>query len=467
MIGGPSFFIAARSLLGRRRSRDALEARRKGGQERGRDELRGSTGGMAGAILGIGISLVPLILVLIVSDGMIEGITNRYMETKTYHLQVSAPDRIGRGEAERGREAMRALPGVKAAYIERNGSGVAVSAKASNAVMIRSVDPEFFVDPGVVRFLRVIEGKALPEGKREIILGSSLASVLRVKLGDSVTIITPSQEGGAAAEGGADLSGYSPKLSFFKVAGIVSAGYRDLDALWAFISPEAGDRLLTYPSAYSFFGVKVTEPYSNGLGAVKKSVIDALTPIYPDWFDPYLARTWPEIERSLYKSFGTTKSMLLFIMGIALIVAAVNLGSSLSTFVVEHSMDIAVLRSMGATDSAVRRIFVGAGLITGSLGTLLGTLLGLFLSLNVNYLVSGVEWIANLLDQALAFVRGQPAVALRLLDPEYYLEKIPVTIDMGQIALIAALGVALSAVASLIPARKASRISVQELIRKS
>ncbi|MFA6366801.1 MAG: FtsX-like permease family protein [Candidatus Hydrogenedentales bacterium] len=466
MTFGAYFFIAARSLLGRRLGGGAQRAQ-PGAAARKKSESRGWTGGMAGAILGIGISLVPIVLVLIVSDGMIEGITRRYMETKTYHLQVAAPDRIAGSDAEKGRASLSAVPGVQAAYIEKNGSGVVVSAEASNAVMLRSVSPEFFADQGVIRYLRLIEGKARPEGKRDIVLGSSLASVLHVKPGDSLTVITPNQESESAASVGADFSGYAPRLSFFKVTGIVSAGYRDLDALWAFISPEAGERLLNYPSSYSFFGIKVADPYSNGLGSIQESVSSAMESLYPDWFDPYLTRTWPEVERSLYRSFGTTKSMLLFIMGIALVVAAVNLGSSLSTFVVEHSMDIAVLRSMGATDSAVRQIFVGAGFITGSLGTFLGIIVGLCLSLNVNFLISGIEWIANIFDSGLAFIKGQPSVALRLLDPEYYLEKIPVSIDFGQIALIAALSIALSAVVSLIPARKASRISVQELIRKS
>ncbi|MFA5853210.1 MAG: FtsX-like permease family protein, partial [Spirochaetales bacterium] len=202
------------------------------------------------------------------------------------------------------------------------------------------------------------------------------------------------------------------------------------------------------------------------LGAVKESIIGQLSSLYPDWFDPYLARTWPEIERSLYKSFGTTKSMLLFIMGIALIIAAVNLGSALSTFVAEHSMEIAVLRSVGATDAALKLIFVGAGLITGSIGTFLGLSLGLFISWNVNYLITGIEWLVTIFNTAIAFAGGYPSVPLKLLDPAYYLEKIPISIDFAQIALIAALSIALSAAASLIPALKASRISVQELIRK-
>ncbi|MCE1196967.1 FtsX-like permease family protein [bacterium] len=458
---GPPFFIAARSLLGRRKGRAGRA---------GRESTRsGPSGGMAGAILGIGISLIPLVLVLVVSDGMIEGITSRYMETKTYHLQIAAPDFMARQDAQKGIDALRKTKGVSSTWFEKDGSGVAVSSRSSNAIFMRSIEPAFFADPGTAKYLRLVAGRLIPEGRREIVLGTALAQALKVKPGDTITVITPSQAAAKEAGSGqaADLSSFSPRLSFFKIVGTVSAGYRDLDGLWAFISPEAGESLLAYPSASAFFGVKTAAPFSNSLGKVKNDAVAALAPLYPEWFDPYLARAWPEIERSLYRSFGTTKSMLLFIMGIALLVAAINLGSSLSTFVVERSMDIAVLRSVGATDAAIRRIFAGAGLITGALGTSLGVGVGLLLAWNVNGLIAALEWLINVADAGIALVRGQPSIPLRLLDPGYYLERIPVVIDAGQIALVAALSVALSAAASLVPAYKASRISVQELIRKS
>jgi lipoprotein-releasing system permease protein len=463
MNPGPAFFIAARSLLGRRRK---------------------SAGGMAGAILGIGISLVPLVLVLIVSDGMIQGITRRYMETKTYHIQVAAPDLLKAGKIAEGLQAIGSIRGVASAFMERDGSAVVVSAKASHAALLRAVDEGFFMDGGTAQYLKVIQGSAIPKGSHGMVVGSSLAASLHLNLGDSITVITPgagaespaepstkpsaeSSAGSSAAAKGTDFSGYAPRLSFFTISGIVSAGYRDLDSLWAFISPEAGENILTYSSTFSFFGIKVTNPYSNSLGPIKEEVVKTLSQVYPDWFDSYLARTWPEIEKSLYLSFGTTKTLLLFIMGIALIVAAINLGSALSTFVAEHAMDIAVLRSMGAKDSLIRRIFVGAGFITGSLGTILGLLVGLLLAWNINAIIGGIERFANIIDSVIAFFMNQPSVPLRLLDPEYYLEKIPVTVDYRQILVIAALSIILSVIVSLIPAKKASTVSVQELIRKS
>jgi lipoprotein-releasing system permease protein len=425
-----------------------------------------SSHGLGGAILGIGISLVPLLLVLVVSDGMIEGITRRYIETKTYHVQVAVPDGFDVEEAAAGIAVAESIPGVVSALLESDGSAVAVSASGSNAVMLRAVDPRFFQDPGTKSYLSTLEGSAIPKGNRDIVIGSALAEKLKLSVGDQLTIITPSQasEAATASEG---FAGYRPRLSFFRVSGIVSAGYRDLDSIWAFISPQAGQRILVYSSCYSFMGIKVENPYSNTLGEIRTALSDNFDQLYPLWFDSYLARTWPEVERNLYASFGTTKTTLLFIMGIALLVAAINLGSCLSTFVVERSMDIAVLRSFGATDGAIRRIFVGAGLLTGSLGTFIGLAVGLLVSLNVNSLIRALEWLLNLGSSAIARLAGHQAVTLKLLDPAYYLEVIPVSLNLSQICGIVLLCIFLSAIVSLLPARKAVRVSVQGLIRKS
>lgn len=458
MKESPSFFVMSRLLKG------------KGAACAESSKIRSS--GMRGAILGIGISLIPIVLVLIVSNGMIQGITNRYMETKTYHLQIALPSGLDELSVRKGREALFALRGVRGAFLETDGTGVAASAARTKAVLLRAIDPGYFNDSGTASYLKVLAGSAAPEGNKSIVLGESLASELHLGVGDSVTIITPS--GGSAAAlrevestKAAPLAAYNPKLSIFKVTGIVSAGYRDMDASWAFVSPEAGKRILAADASVSFFGIKTDSPFSNALGAVRQSAVEAFAPLYPDWFEGRLIRTWPEIESNLYHSFGTTKSLLMLIMGIALLIAAVNLGSALSTFVAEHRKDIAVLRSGGATDASIRHIFLQSGLITGSIGTVFGLLAGLLVAVNVNAVIAGIEWVINLFGQLTAALRGRPFVSLTLLDPSYYLERIPIVVNAGEILAIGGLSILLCIVCSLIPAKKATRISVQELLRKS
>lgn len=444
----PPLFVASRFLFGRRQ-------KGQGGS------------GLGGAIVGIGISLVPLILVLLVSDGMIQGITKRYMETKSYHIQVALPDLFSGEEAAPVMAEIASMEGVRNSFLETNGSAIIVSGTTSQATLVRAVTPGFYADPGTSEYLRCVKGSLAPENNHSIVLGSSLAAALEADIGDQVTIVSSDTDPDMAAEVRNGDPSFSPRLSFFRVTGIVSAGYRELDSLWAFITREAAERILPPAISYEFLGIKVDDPFSDSLGVLGLKISSAFEALHPDWFEARLLRSWPEIERSLYRSFSTTKSMLLYIMGIALIVAAINLGSALATFVAERNMDIAILRSMGANEGIVRRIFLAAGLLTGSAGTGLGVFIGLVLSLCINEVLAGVEWIINSSSAIVSVISGQTFQATRLLNPGYYLERIPIAPDYLQIAAIAVLSVALCVAASIVPATKATRIPVQALVRKT
>jgi lipoprotein-releasing system permease protein len=455
-----ALFIARRAMVGRK------AAGKSDAAPRHKSVLKTPSSGLGGAILAIGISIVPLILVLVVSDGMIEGITRRYIETKSHHLQVSVPLDTSGELIGKGLLAMESIPGISRAYLERMGTAVAVSGHQSHAVVLRALPLEYFEDPGTLRYLKRVAGDSIPRGGRGMVLGSALAEALKVNLGELVTIVTPAKEENSYNQYSG--FGYAPRLSTFRVTGIVSAGYRDLDALWAFVSPEAGESILSYPSSSAIVGIKVANPYDNALGVeIKDAVGNAMESLYPTWFEEYLVRTWPEVERSLYVNFGTTKTMLMFIMAIILLVAAINLGSALSTFVAERSMDIAVLRSMGASDRMIGGIFTGAGVLAGAVGTLLGVGAGIILALNINSLIGIAEWGVNAADSLAAGLSGRPTLPLKLLDPGYYLESIPLVFDFGSIVMVIASSLVLSAAVSLIPSRRAVRMSVQDLIRKS
>ncbi len=464
MKGDCAGLISSRFLLGR--------------EPKGARDKKHSSG-LTGAIIGIGISLVPIVLVLIVSNGMIQGITDRYMETKTYHIQVAVPSNLDSSSGAEGKKALLDVPSVRNVVLETDGTGIIASPTTTKAVLIRAIEDSYFTDPGTGEYLKVLAGEPTPKGTREIVLGEALANELHVGIGDSVTIITPSAASASALKNSdaqgqerfgslkSDFGLYSPKLTILKIKGIVSAGYRNLDASWAFVSPEAGSRILAPEFSISYFGIKTNNAYSNSLGNTRLAVEKALEPLYPNWFESRLVRTWPEIEVNLYKSFGTTKSVLMLIMILALIVAAVNLGSALSTFVAEHRKDIAVLRSTGAEDSLIRGIFLRAGLITGGLGTIAGLCAGLIVAINVNALIMGLEWVINFFTRLWAAISGTAFVSLRLLDPSYYLERIPIVINFADIAILGVLSVVLCVLCSLVPARKAIRVSVQELIRKN
>jgi lipoprotein-releasing system permease protein len=420
-----------------------------------RERGAGSARYLRGAIIGVALSIVPLVVVMVVSDGMIEGITARYIEVGTYHLQAKPFFAVGREELEEKAESIRSRPGIKAAFPEYQCPGLAILGSRTEGVALRAVAPSFLEDPGVVEYLTVTAGEARLDSTNQILLGEALARNLGAKVGDAVSVAT-GKSGGEA-----------PKISIFKVRGIVSAGYRGLDALWAFVSLRAGGRIAQAGSAsIPLIGIKVDEPYGN-LEAARRAVYSALATEggAADW----TVLTWPETERNVYKSFTTTKAILLLVMAVAVAVAAINVSSALVMLVLERRKDIAILKSAGASPGFIGRVFVIAGLGVGSCGTLLGILAGSLLSWRINDVISLAESAVNAASRLMAILSGaaSPRSAIHLLDPSYYLATIPVHIDLGELGIVASLSLLLCLLASLVPARRAARLPPLEIFRKT
>jgi lipoprotein-releasing system permease protein len=438
-----------------------------------KDRKAGGVRYIRGAILGVALSMVPLVVVMVVADSMIEGITARYIEVGTYHLQVKPFFAMQKGELEEKAKAIGKLPGVKASFPEMESPGVAILGSRTAGVALRAVDSAFLEDPGTSAYLKLRAGEARLDSTNQILLGEALAKSLGAKVGDVVSVATTkmSDEGDTASPGNGaqdslDSKYYSPKVTAFKVRGIVSAGYRELDSLWAFVSLRAGAKLYSPGVTYSLIGVKVQEPYGD-LEQYRAGILSAITASgsAEDW----TVLTWPEAERNVYKSFSTTRALLLLVMAVAVAVAAINVSSALVMLVIERRRDIAILKSAGASPGFIGRAFVLAGLGVGAAGTLSGIALGALLSWRINDLISAVEKLVNAVSRLLGAVSGAPEgrAAIRLLDPAYYLEAIPVSIDLGELCMVAGCSILLCLAASLVPASRASRLPPMEIFRKT
>jgi lipoprotein-releasing system permease protein len=411
-------------------------------------------------VIGVALSIVPLVVVLVVSDGMIEGITARYIEVGTYHLQAQPLVVVKDRELETKAALLRESPGIKAAFPEYQGYGVAIAGSRTAGVAVRAVDNSFLTDPGTAAYLHVNSGEARLDSTNQILLGEALARSLSVKVGDTVSIVT-SRPVAFGAAGGGRAPTFAPKVSVFNVRGIVSAGYRELDALWAFVSLRSGYKIFSSGSSRALIGIKVERPYGD-LEPARNAVASALS---EDW----TVVTWPEAERNVYKSFSTTKALLLLVMALAVAVAAINVSSALVMLVLERRRDIAILKSSGASPGFISRVFLFVGLGVGACGTLIGVGIGSFVSWRINDLIAVIEGIVNATSRIWASLSGTaaPRAAIRLLDPAYYLERIPVNISPGALALVAAASLLLCFLASLVPARSASRLPPLEIFRKT
>ena len=406
---------------------------------------------LLGSVLGIALSLVPLIVVLEVADGMIEGITRRYLEVGTYHAQVVLP-LASAGEVAEAAAGLRAQPGVRYALAEQQGLGLAAGAGGRAAVTIRGVPADLYRDDeGFRRYFRMEAGTFDLGSPGALLLGRDLAGRLGVGVGDRLRLLTLRGSGRSL-----------PLVSTFTVRGIFSTGYQELDKLWVYVPLEAAGRLLGEYGGERFIGLKVDDPFT-GL-ARRLSRLDL-----PEEAEVY---SWYQLEKASYKSFQTTRALLLFIMALIVVVAAVNVSSSLVMVVLEKTQEIAMLKAMGAGPAAIGMAFTITALATGLAGTALGLALGAAVAVNINALLAGLEGILNLAGRA-AFILLSPILQLerlpdvRLFNTEFYLEQIPVSLSFRELVTVAAATMLLSVLAAWLPARRAGGIRPLEVLRRS
>ena len=414
-----SFFIALRYLLGR-------------AHEGGRY--------LRGAAAGIAVSLIPIIITLIVADGMIHGIMDRYLELGTGHIQVfNYLDPENLSEAE---NKIKDQEGIRGVWQEQRSMGILTGKGGRTGAAIRALEPSFWEDPGSAGYLVTNSGIAAVESDRDMLLGESLASAVGAEVGDTVRLMTVRSS----------AAGRIPRISAFTVKGIVSSGYHELDALWCIISLDSGRRILSEESSSASLIVKIDDPY-NGIESASHSLYALLG-------SPYSVYTWKELMRSQYSSYESTRQLLLFIMALIVIVAAVNVSSATSMLVLERQRDIAVLKVSGAGVRGTWGIFIWGSFLTGLCGAVIGITLGLLLGMNINPLIRSLE---KLLSFFSGLFNGEE---VKILDPGFYLETIPIIVNWTMVFLVGCFTIACSCIASWIPALRAGRLKPMDLLRK-
>jgi lipoprotein-releasing system permease protein len=376
-----------------------------------------------------------------VADGMIRGITDRYLELGTAHIQIY--DFMNTPEIEDTKTALEDLDGLKGAWLERQGLGVLVGKKGKTGATIRATESSFWEDAGSRRFLKTLSGSANIEGPQDVILGEALAESLGAEVGDTLRIMTL-----RVSSDGRNI----PRLFPFTIKGIVSSGYRELDALWCIVGYDAGKRILAPEMSSSYLMVKIDEPYTGA--------DDAALEIYKKLGPGYGIYTWKELQRSQYSSYESTRQLLLFIMALVVIVAAVNVSSATSMLAIERQRDIAVLKAFGTNPKGISRIFIWGAFLTGITGGIIGIALGLGIGAAINPIIHGLEKTLGFFSAL--FHGGE----VKILDPGYYLENIPLVIDWKAVFIIGISTILASILASWIPARRAGAIPPIELLRK-
>lgn len=412
---------------------------------------------LLGAVICIALSMIPLVVVLVVSDGMIEGITGRIVGLSSYHAQI-AQDRTFQS-TEKNLQALEAIAaevqkidGVTGTFIERQGSALAAGTTGRSGAAVRAVEERFFTESNAFsQYVEIVEGEAAFPEKNSAVIGKKIAELLGLKTGDTIRLISAKTT---------DSGTVLPKVSSFKVSGIVSSGYQEIDALWVFIPLETGfDYLATSASTISV-GIETEDPFGKSYEPLAQK-INRITP------SGFMFFRWSELNTAQYENFASTRVMLLFVMVLIVLVASVNISSALVMLVLERRKEIAILKSLGASSSGISGVYILTGAAAGFAGTVPGILIGVLCAVNVNSMVQWIEKVINGIGRVVytIFSDGEYA-AIHLMDPAYYLETIPVTVSAKELFIIAAGTVVLSVLVSVIPAVRAGKDKPLNILRK-
>jgi lipoprotein-releasing system permease protein len=258
-----------------------------------------------------------------------------------------------------------------------------------------------------------------------IILGKELARSLHVLKGDMVQVIT--------TKGMISPIGHVPTMRRFVVKGYFETGMYEYDGSMAYISLGDAQQILRMQATVSGIEARVSDIYK--ARAVAERVVEALG--YPYW-----ARDWMQMNRNLFSALKLEKTVMFIILALIILVAAFNIASSLIMMVMEKTKDIAILKAMGATDGSIRKIFVYKGLMIGALGTFLGAVIG---------------FVMCALLEKYKFIE--------LPGDVYYLTTLPVKLDLVDVVIIAVSALVICFLATLYPARQASKLDPVEAIR--
>jgi lipoprotein-releasing system permease protein len=386
----------------------------------------------ATSMVGVMLGVVALIAVLSVMNGFHKEIRERILGMAS-HVTISALEgglsqwRAAMNLAEQHPDVVGAAPYVEAQTMLVNGQNV-------GGALIRGVLPD--QEPKVSDVGAHMKFGSLDDlvpGEYRIILGNELAITMGLRVGDKVTVVTPSVN--------ITPIGSMPRLKRFTVVGIFEVGMGEYDSGVALVHLQDAAKLLQLGDGVTGVRLKLDDLYK------AQQVSQELAEQMPGAFR---ISDWGQQHRNFFSALHTEKRMMGLILFLIVAVAAFNIVSTLVMVVTDKQSDIAILRTLGASPSSIMSIFIIQGATLGFVGTLLGIAGGILLALNLEVIV---KWIEHLFG-------------VTFLDPNiYYISELPSDLHWSDVGFVSISAFVITLIATLYPAWRASRVQPAEALR--
>ena len=384
------------------------------------------------SIAGVALGVFALIVVLSVMNGFGNELRDRTL-SMTSHATISGFDGYLKDwpgvleQAEKNKEVIAAAPYISKEVMLTNGRRVSGS-------LIRGIKPEMERKVSLVES-KMVSGSLtdLQAGEYGIVLGRELANTLGVYEGDRVTVITP--------QASITAVGVMPRLRRFRVVGVFEVGMHQFDAAMAYMHIEDAAKLFSFKEKVNGVRLKLTDLFQ-----APRITRD----IEKEFGENYWVKDWSKQHKNFFRALQTEKTVMFIILLMMVSVAALNIVSTLMMTVTDKESDIAILRALGMRPSSVMVIFIIQGAFIGLIGTLIGVASGVPVALNVFEIVS---WLEQLFSTDF------------LPSDVYYISDITADVKVSEVLTYALSAFAVTILATIYPAWRASRTLPAEALR--
>jgi lipoprotein-releasing system permease protein len=383
------------------------------------------------SFLGVMLGVAVLIIVMAVMNGFRQELLTKILGVNG-HIIVQP---VGSDMTDYDEVAARIskVPGVRMAAPLVEGQALASSAFNAGGVLVRGMRENDIKTSGLI-------GKSVQDGTLEgfdsnqgVVIGRRLAEQLGLRIGDILTLVSP--------RGAVTPMGTTPRIKGYPVRAIFEVGMSEYDAVFVFLPLAEAQAYFNRGSSVSAVEVFVDDP--DKTDALRGPVTEAAG-------RQVMLVDWRQRNTTFFSALEVERNVMFLILTLIVIVADLNIISSLIMLVKEKGQAIAILRTMGATRGTVMRVFVITGASIGFVGTIFGVLLGLLVCHYVEEIRQAITWMTS----------------TELFSPElYFLSKLPAIINWRETAAVVFMALVLSLIATIYPAWRASRLDPVEALR--
>jgi lipoprotein-releasing system permease protein len=383
------------------------------------------------SILGIALGVAALITTLAVMSGFQREIRDRMLQMVA-HATVSG---YGEPIADWHRAVDKALADKRVAgaapYVEAQ---TLLSGPRKQPAIVRGILPAEERHVSVIAS-KMVQGRLddLKPGSFNVVLGRELAIWMGVSVGDDVVMIT--------SEALTTPMGAVPQMKRFHVSGIFEAGYNEYDRGMAFVHMQDLQRVQRMGGGVT--GVRLRLHDMDQAWEVARDLALSLG-------GPYRVSSWADENANMFRALKMEKTIMAILLSLIIAMGAFNLVSSQVMLVTDKQADIAIMRTLGLTPRGVMQVFIVQGTLIGVIGTVLGVITGVVLTLNLEHILHAIESV----------------LGVQLLPEDvYYITGLPTDMQPSDIAIIAAIALAMAFLATIYPAWRASRTPPAEALR--